>query len=44
MRGKKKIKILGDGSLTKALNVKAHACSRQAREKITALGGSIEVA
>src|SRR5713101_3932265 len=43
VRGGKKIKILGDGALTKVLNVKAHACSRQAREKIIALGGSIEV-
>jgi len=42
VRGKKRVKILGDGTLTKSLTVKAHACSRQAREKITALGGSIE--
>jgi large subunit ribosomal protein L15 len=39
----KRIKILADGELTKALTVKAQAFSKQAREKITALGGSVEV-
>jgi large subunit ribosomal protein L15 len=44
VRGKqKKIKILAKGQLTKALLVKAHAFSQQAREKIVALGGSAEV-
>jgi large subunit ribosomal protein L15 len=44
VRGKqKKVKILAKGELTKALTVKAHAFSRQAREKIIALGGSVEV-
>ena len=42
--GKRAIKILADGVLTKALTVKAQAFSKQAREKITALGGSVEVA
>jgi large subunit ribosomal protein L15 len=44
VRGKKKVKILADGELTKALTIKAHAFSQKAREKITALGGSAEVA
>jgi large subunit ribosomal protein L15 len=44
VRGKRAVKILADGVLTKALIVKAQAFSKQAREKITALGGSVEVA
>ncbi len=38
-----KVKILAKGELTKALTVRAHAFSSQAREKITALGGIAEV-
>ncbi len=38
-----KVKILAKGALTKALTVRAHAFSAQAREKITALGGTAEV-
>lgn len=38
-----KVKILGDGEISKALNVKAHAFSKTAREKIEAAGGSAEV-
>lgn len=37
------IKILGNGNLEKALTVKAHSFSRQAREKIEAAGGRAEV-
>jgi large subunit ribosomal protein L15 len=44
VRGKRAVKILADGVLTKALTVKAQAFSKQARYKITALGGSVEVA
>ena len=44
VRGKKKIKILALGDLTKAITIKADAFSKQAREKIVALGGSAEVA
>jgi large subunit ribosomal protein L15 len=44
VRGKKKIKILADGEFTKALTIKAHAFSGKARERITALGGTVEVA
>ena len=40
---KKKVKILAKGELTKALTIKAHAFSAQARERITALGGAAEV-
>lgn len=35
-----KVKILGDGALTKALTVKAHAFTASARTKIEAAGGS----
>jgi large subunit ribosomal protein L15 len=35
------VKILGDGKLSKALNVSAHHFSAQAREKIAAAGGSV---
>ena len=37
------VKILGNGELTKKLNVKVHAYSASAREKIEALGGKAEV-
>jgi large subunit ribosomal protein L15 len=43
VRSKKKVKILADGDLTKTLTVRAHAFSGKAREKITALGGTVEV-
>jgi large subunit ribosomal protein L15 len=36
------IKILGNGSLTKRLTVKAHRFSQSAADKITAAGGQIE--
>ena len=36
------IKILGRGSVTKAINVKAHAFSASAEAAITAAGGSVE--
>ncbi len=37
------IKILGNGKLTKKLNVKVDAFSASAKEKIEALGGTAEV-
>ena len=37
------VKILGNGELTKKLNVKANAFSATAKEKIEALGGKAEV-
>jgi large subunit ribosomal protein L15 len=36
-------KILGDGELTKKLDVSAHAFSKSAREKIEAAGGTVTV-
>ncbi|HYY24106.1 MAG TPA: 50S ribosomal protein L15 [Candidatus Udaeobacter sp.] len=44
VRGKsKRIKILGDGSLSKALTVRAHGFSAKAKEKIEASGGKAEL-
>jgi large subunit ribosomal protein L15 len=40
---KEPLKILGDGELTRALTVSAHAFSASAREKIEAAGGSAKV-
>ena len=37
------VKILGNGELTKKLNVKANAFSASAKEKIEKLGGTAEV-
>ena len=37
------LKVLGDGELTKALTVKAHAFSASAKKKIEAAGGTAEV-
>lgn len=37
------VKILGNGELTKKLNVKANAFSASAKEKIETLGGTCEV-
>ncbi|MFN2615547.1 MAG: 50S ribosomal protein L15 [Thermoleophilaceae bacterium] len=36
------VKVLGQGELSKALTVRAHAFSKSAREKIEAAGGSCE--
>jgi large subunit ribosomal protein L15 len=38
-----RIKVLGDGELKRKITVRAHAFSKSAREKITALGGLAEV-
>jgi len=38
-----KIKILGEGELTKKLVIKAHAASATAKQKIEAAGGSFEL-
>jgi large subunit ribosomal protein L15 len=37
------IKILGKGDLTKPLTVHAHRFSAKAKERITGLGGKVEV-
>jgi len=39
----KPVKILGDGELGKPLNIKAHAFSASAREKIEKAGGKFEL-
>ena len=44
VRGKnRRVKILGDGSLSKPLTVKAHGFSATAKEKIEASGGKAEL-
>ena len=42
-RSKKPVKILAMGEVTKALDLKVNAVSAQAREKIEAAGGTIEL-
>ncbi len=37
------VKVLGDGEVTKVLNVQAHKFSETAAEKIKSAGGSVEV-
>lgn len=43
IRTGRKVKVLGDGELKSRINVRAHAFSKSAREKITALGGTAEL-
>ena len=44
VRGKgTRVKILGDGSLSKSMTVKAHGFSAKAKEKIEACGGKVEL-
>lgn len=38
-----RVKVLGDGQLTKPLKIKAHAFSESAKQKILQAGGSFEV-
>lgn len=42
VRRGRKVKVLGDGEIDRALTVKAHAFSASARQKIEAAGGSVE--
>lgn len=37
------VKILGRGSLSRAVTVRAHACSKSANQAIAAAGGSVEI-
>ncbi|MFC1512063.1 50S ribosomal protein L15 [Candidatus Latescibacterota bacterium] len=37
-----RVKVLGDGEITRPVTIKAHKFSRSAREKIEKAGGSIE--
>jgi large subunit ribosomal protein L15 len=43
IKGKNRLKVLGDGELTIALTVHAHKFSKSAQEKITKAGGKFEV-
>lgn len=43
MKGKDRVKILGQGEIKVALTVKAHAFSEKAKAKIEAAGGKTEV-
>jgi large subunit ribosomal protein L15 len=43
IRAGRKVKVLGDGELKNRIIVRAHAFSKSAREKITALGGTAEL-
>ena len=38
-----RVKILGTGTLTKPLTIKAHGSSARAKEKIEACGGTLEL-
>ncbi len=40
---KSKVKILGDGQLTKKLDISAHKFSKSAEQKIAGCGGSVKV-
>ena len=42
VKGRRPIKILGEGEIGQALTVRAHAFSARARERIVAAGGSAE--
>ncbi len=37
------VKVLGRGTITRPVRVKAHACSRSAESAITAAGGTVEI-
>ncbi|NIP37485.1 MAG: 50S ribosomal protein L15, partial [Candidatus Dadabacteria bacterium] len=41
--GKSPVKILGNGDISKALNIKANGFSASAKEKIEKQGGTIEI-
>lgn len=38
-----KVKILSDGDISKKITVETHACSKKAKEKIEAAGGTITI-
>jgi large subunit ribosomal protein L15 len=38
-----KVKLLGSGEIDKKVTVEAHACSKSAKEKIEAAGGSVTI-
>jgi len=41
--GTRRVKLLGNGNLTKAVSIAAHQASRSAQEKISQAGGTIEI-
>lgn len=43
IRSGERVKLLGDGELTKRLTVKVNAISASARQKVESVGGTIEV-
>jgi large subunit ribosomal protein L15 len=43
LKGRVKVKVLGEGTLSKSLTVQAHAFSASAKEKIEKAGGKIEI-
>lgn len=43
VRRRRRVKVLGQGDISKALTVRAHRFSRQAEEKIKAAGGTTEL-
>jgi len=43
VKGHRKLKVLGDGELSKAFTVQAHAFTASAKEKIEKAGGTVEV-
>jgi large subunit ribosomal protein L15 len=43
INGKHRVKILGEGELSKAVTIQAHKFSKSAQEKITKAGGKFEV-
>lgn len=42
-KGRKQVKLLGDGEVTKAFTVKVHKASKSAIEKIEKAGGKVEI-
>jgi large subunit ribosomal protein L15 len=43
VRGSGRVKILGEGTLSKKLEIEAHAASKSAKEAITKAGGAIRI-
>jgi len=41
--GKKPVKLLGTGEITRAVNLKVHAVSETAKQKIETAGGTVEI-
>lgn len=39
-----RIKLLGTGEIDSKISIEVHACSKSAREKVEAAGGSVEIA